>query len=133
MDEATKKPTFLGQALLILLPVLVLLLVGLTSLRQDKILAHREAAQGARRLADVVLSESAATIESTREDRGSGIPVEEHENIFERFYRLGSELRHETEGVGIGLSIVKHIVEGHGGRVLLRSAPGQGSRFTIEL
>jgi len=59
--------------------------------------------------------------------------MEEHEKIFERFYRLGSELRRETEGVGIGLSIVKHIVEGHGGRVLLRSAPGQGSRFTIEL
>jgi Osmosensitive K+ channel histidine kinase len=66
-------------------------------------------------------------------DHGPGIPPEEHEKIFERFYRLGSELRRETQGVGIGLSIVKHIVEAHGGRVLLQSAPGQGSRFTIEL
>ena len=66
MVETTKKPTFLGQAMLIVLPVLVLLLVGLTSLRQDKILAHREAAQGARRLAEVVLAESEATIGSTR-------------------------------------------------------------------
>jgi signal transduction histidine kinase len=42
-------------------------------------------------------------------------------------------LRRETQGVGIGLSIVKHIVEAHGGRVLVQSSIGQGSRFTIEL
>ena len=66
-------------------------------------------------------------------DHGPGIPPEEHEKIFERFYRRGSELRRETQGVGIGLSIVKHIVEAHGGRVLVESAVGQGSRFTIEL
>jgi signal transduction histidine kinase len=67
------------------------------------------------------------------EDSGPGIPPEEHGKIFERFYRRGSELRRETQGVGIGLTIVKHIVEAHGGRVLVRSAVGQGSRFTIEL
>jgi len=66
------------------------------------------------------------------EDHGEGIPPSEHERIFERFYRRGSELRRQTQGVGIGLSIVKHIVEAHGGKVLVRSAPGQGSRFTIE-
>jgi len=67
------------------------------------------------------------------EDQGEGIPVADHERIFERFYRRGSELRRETSGVGIGLSIVKHIVEAHGGRVVVRSDVGQGSRFTIEL
>ncbi|HXR06651.1 MAG TPA: HAMP domain-containing sensor histidine kinase [Candidatus Acidoferrum sp.] len=67
------------------------------------------------------------------EDQGPGIPPEEHEKIFERFYRRGSELRRETQGIGIGLTIVKHIVEAHGGRVLVRSAVGQGSRFTIQL
>jgi len=67
------------------------------------------------------------------EDNGPGIPPEEHGKIFERFYRRGSELRRETQGIGIGLTIVKHIVEAHGGRVTVRSAPGQGSRFTIEL
>jgi len=67
------------------------------------------------------------------EDQGPGIPAAEHQKIFERFYRLGSELRRETQGVGIGLSIVKHIVEAHRGRVYVRSAPGQGSRFTMEV
>jgi signal transduction histidine kinase len=64
---------------------------------------------------------------------GAGIPPEEHARIFEPFYRRGSELRRETPGVGIGLTIVKHVVEAHGGRVTVRSAVGQGSRFTIEL
>lgn len=67
------------------------------------------------------------------EDDGEGIPPADHEKIFERFFRRGSELRRETSGVGIGLSIVKHIVEAHEGRVLVRSDVGQGSRFTIRL
>jgi len=66
-------------------------------------------------------------------DHGPGIPPEEQKKIFERFYRRGSELRRETQGVGIGLSIVKHIVEAHGGRVLVQSEPGKGSRFVIEI
>ena len=66
-------------------------------------------------------------------DHGAGIPAAEQEKIFERFYRLGSELRRETQGVGIGLSLVKHIVEAHGGRIIVQSEVGHGSRFTIEL
>jgi signal transduction histidine kinase len=67
------------------------------------------------------------------QDSGPGIPREEHEKIFQRFYRRGPELRRETQGVGIGLSIVKHIAEAHGGRVLVESEVGKGSRFAIEL
>jgi signal transduction histidine kinase len=81
----------------------------------------------------LTLNSQLSTLNLFVKDHGPGIPPEEHEKIFERFYRRGSELRRETQGVGIGLSIVKHIVEAHGGRVLVESAVGQGSRFTIEL
>jgi signal transduction histidine kinase len=67
------------------------------------------------------------------EDHGPGIPIDEQERIFEPFYRVESGLRRETQGVGIGLSIVRHVAEAHGGRVVVRSSPGQGSRFGIEL
>jgi signal transduction histidine kinase len=67
------------------------------------------------------------------EDHGPGIPAAEHEKIFDRFYRTGSELRRESQGVGIGLSLVKHIVEAHGGKVRVRSVVGEGSVFTIEV
>jgi len=66
-------------------------------------------------------------------DSGPGIPAEEQQKIFDLFYRYGSELRRETEGVGIGLSIVKHVAEAHGGRVIVESSPGHGSRFGLEL
>ena len=67
------------------------------------------------------------------EDCGPGIPKEEHARIFDLFYRHGSELRRETKGVGIGLSIVKHVAEAHGGRVIVESEVGRGSRFALEL
>ncbi len=72
-------------------------------------------------------------VELSVADCGPGIPAAEREKIFERFYRLGSELRRETQGVGIGLSVVKHIVEAHGGKILVQSEVGKGSQFTIEL
>jgi len=74
-----------------------------------------------------------AWLEISVEDHGEGIPAVEHERIFERFYRVGSELRRQTPGAGIGLSIVKDIVEAHHGRVRVQSAPGKGSRFAMEL
>lgn len=67
------------------------------------------------------------------EDDGPGIAPSEHERIFERFYRVGNELRRETQGVGLGLSIVKHIAEVHGGCVKVHSNLGKGSRFIVEL
>ena len=78
-------------------------------------------------------SKDLSTLTLTVSDHGPGIPIEEREKIFDRFYRLGSELRRETQGVGIGLSIVKHIVGSHGGRVRVEGDVDKGSRFIIEL
>lgn len=64
-------------------------------------------------------------------DQGPGISKEEHHRIFERFYRPGDELRRETQGTGIGLSLVKSIIEAHDGQVLLESTLGKGSVFTL--
>jgi signal transduction histidine kinase len=74
-----------------------------------------------------------STINLSVRDHGPGIPAAEHGRIFEPFYRRGSELRRETPGVGIGLTIVQHIVAAHGGQVRVESEVGKGSRFIIEL
>jgi signal transduction histidine kinase len=66
-------------------------------------------------------------------DQGIGIPHQEQQRIFEKFYRVGDPLVHNTKGSGLGLSLVRHIVQAHGGEVSVDSAPGQGSKFTIVL
>jgi signal transduction histidine kinase len=67
------------------------------------------------------------------QDRGIGIPANEQEKIFEKFYRCGDPLVHNVKGSGLGLSLVRHIVRAHGGDVLVESAPDKGSKFTIAL
>jgi signal transduction histidine kinase len=66
-------------------------------------------------------------------DHGIGIPDQEQPKIFEKFYRVGDPLVHNTKGSGLGLSLVRHIVQAHGGEVRVDSAPGEGSKFTIAL
>ncbi len=66
-------------------------------------------------------------------DHGIGIPPGEQSKIFEKFYRAGDPLVHNTKGSGLGLSLVRHIVQAHGGEVSVESAPGKGSKFTIAL
>lgn len=66
-------------------------------------------------------------------DSGIGIPDQDQDRIFERFHRVGTGLVHNVRGSGLGLSIVKHIVEAHRGKVTVESAPGRGSTFTIHL
>ena len=66
-------------------------------------------------------------------DRGRGIPADEMAHIFEPFYRGRFALNQQIHGNGLGLSLVKRIAEAHGGRVTVKSAPGEGSTFTITL
>jgi len=66
-------------------------------------------------------------------DHGIGIPPHEQSKIFEKFYRVGDTLVHNTKGSGLGLSLVQHIAKAHGGDVVVDSAPGAGSKFTISL
>ncbi|MBN1976552.1 MAG: PAS domain S-box protein [Anaerolineae bacterium] len=67
------------------------------------------------------------------EDTGIGISPDEQAHIWERFYRPSSPLAAEASGLGVGLSIVKSLVEAHNGRVWLESTPGAGSKFTVLL
>jgi signal transduction histidine kinase len=66
-------------------------------------------------------------------DRGIGIARSEQSKIFDKFYRAGDPLVHNTKGSGLGLSLVRHIAHAHGGEVKVESAPGKGSKFTLSL
>jgi two-component system sensor histidine kinase SenX3 len=66
-------------------------------------------------------------------DQGIGIPQEEIDRIFERFYRVDPARHRSTGGTGLGLSIVKHVAATHGGEVRVWSVEGQGSTFTLTL
>jgi len=66
-------------------------------------------------------------------DRGLGIAPEEQAKIFEKFYRVGRSDTQGRRGSGVGLALVRHIAEAHGGDVTVESAPGEGSRFSLRL
>jgi PAS domain S-box-containing protein len=73
------------------------------------------------------------TVRVSVQDEGIGIPPSEQERIFERFHRVDNRLARQTPGTGLGLFLVKAMVEGHNGKVWVDSTPGHGSTFWVEL
>jgi signal transduction histidine kinase len=66
-------------------------------------------------------------------DTGIGIPKEEQESVFDKFYQVGATTKGVREGTGLGLAITRRLVEEHGGAIRVESEPGVGSRFTFTI
>jgi signal transduction histidine kinase len=66
-------------------------------------------------------------------DKGIGIPTDELANIFNRFYRVKGTADFDARGSGLGLTLVKHVIDAHGWRIEVDSTPGQGSIFSISI
>jgi signal transduction histidine kinase len=81
----------------------------------------------------IALSASKDRLLVSVQDMGIGIEKSEQKKIFEKFYRASDSLVHDTKGSGLGLSLVRHIMDAHGGTVEVESAPGAGSTFTLSL
>ncbi len=82
---------------------------------------------------EVRVSRDAAQVVVTVSDRGTGIPDDQREAVFERFYRLGHHMTRETPGTGLGLHIARRLIEAMGGRIWVESRVGEGSVFTFTL
>ena len=72
-------------------------------------------------------------IEVDVSDTGCGIPMEAQEAIFEEFFRVDNAINQEVKGTGLGLTLVKHIIEAHSGRIWVKSKPSSGSTFSFTL
>jgi signal transduction histidine kinase len=77
--------------------------------------------------------DGSVVVEIAIQDTGIGIPADLHAKIFERFYQADSSLTRHYGGVGIGLAVVKQIIEAHGSHVVVDSEPGKGSTFRFHL
>ncbi len=88
---------------------------------------------GESRTIEVQLFPKGSKIVISVRDQGIGIRKEDQDKIFSRFYRAGEELTQTVKGSGIGLTIVKQIVEAHQGDITVESSPGKGSIFNVTL
>ncbi len=82
---------------------------------------------------EVVVDEDGENVYVRVKDSGPGIPEAEHERIFAPFYQVENPLTRQHPGLGLGLTIAKRVVEEHGGRIWVDSAPGKGATFVIML
>jgi signal transduction histidine kinase len=88
---------------------------------------------GQGRVIDLQLKKEAGHAVVSVTDRGPGIPPSEHVKIFDKFYRVPSVDTERIPGTGLGLTLVDHVARAHGGRVMVTSATGEGSTFSILL
>lgn len=79
---------------------------------------------------EVVIAQT-GEIKITVADNGIGIPAEEQQRIFERFYRVDKSRSKRSGGTGLGLAIVKHVVLAYAGQIHVVSEPGKGTEFQI--
>ena len=79
----------------------------------------------------VELTQEGKRVEIRVRDKGIGIPKKEQERIFEGFYRHEEASLHSPKGVGLGLKIIRHIMDAHRGEIRVESQPGQGSTFSL--
>lgn len=82
---------------------------------------------------NVEITRNASHVLLTVIDNGVGIAADEHDRVFERFYRVDKARSIDAGGTGLGLAIVKHLVLQMGGSITLQSKPGEGSRFEVRL
>ncbi len=97
------------------------------------LLANAVTYSGADSTVLISTKECDSMVEISVVDQGIGIPQDELDRIFERFYRVDPARHRSTGGTGLGLSIVKHVAATHGGDVRVWSQEGQGSTFTLSL
>ncbi len=81
----------------------------------------------------VTIEDAGSMVRASVADQGVGIPEDERERIFDRFYQVDGSVRRRFGGTGLGLAIAKRIVEAHGGRIWVESEPGEGSTFYFTL
>jgi signal transduction histidine kinase len=79
----------------------------------------------------VEVSKEGENVRVDVKDKGVGIDAGELDKIFDKFYQGQNAARYSLRGTGLGLTLVKHVMDAHGGKVLVESEPGQGSTFSL--